>query len=60
MEENLKSCITCFVTLILSILIQEQNKKNNYMGAIIVKWTNDDKGLNHKWAFFEHFDFFIQ
>jgi hypothetical protein len=28
--------------------------------VIIIKWTNYDKRLNHKWAFFEHFDFFIE
>jgi hypothetical protein len=30
------------------------------MGAIIVKQANNDKRLNQKWAFFEHFEFFIK
>ncbi len=30
-----------------------------FLGAIIFKWTNSDKGLKHQWAFFKHFDFFI-
>jgi hypothetical protein len=30
------------------------------LGAIIVKQANSDKGLNRKWVFFEHFDFFME
>ncbi len=31
-----------------------------FLGAIIVKRANSGKRLNHKWAFSEHFDFFIE
>jgi hypothetical protein len=31
MEENLRSCVVCFFTLILSFLIQEQRKERNYI-----------------------------
>jgi hypothetical protein len=31
MEENPRSCIVCFLTLILSFLIQEQRKERNYI-----------------------------
>jgi hypothetical protein len=30
------------------------------VGAIIIKWANIDKGFNHKWALFEHFDIFLE
>jgi hypothetical protein len=29
-------------------------------GAITIKQANSDKGINHKHALFEHFDFFIK
>jgi len=29
-------------------------------GAIIIKWANNDEGLNHKWALFGLFHFFIE
>jgi hypothetical protein len=32
----------------------------NDMGVITIKWVNNDKGFNHKWALCEHFDFFIE
>jgi hypothetical protein len=31
-----------------------------HMSVITIKSANNDKGLNHKWAFCEHFDFFIK
>jgi len=37
-----------------------QKVRTIQMGAIIIKWANNDKGLNHKWALFEHFDLFIE
>ncbi len=31
MEENLRSCVICFFTLILSFIIQKQRKEKNYI-----------------------------
>ncbi len=32
----------------------------NQFGTITIKWTNGGKGPNYKWAFYEHFEFFIK
>jgi hypothetical protein len=38
----------------------KSNKRPNLVGAIIIKWFNNEKRLHHKWAIFEHLDFFIK
>jgi hypothetical protein len=41
--------------------LQTPNTQNTiFVGVVIIKWANKNKGLNHKWALFEHFDFFIK
>lgn len=50
MEENLRSCIVCFLTLILSFLIQEQRKEKNYIVLFNNKITTLKKDVDVNYA----------
>jgi hypothetical protein len=40
--------------------IGEGGRRCHFQVVITIKWTNNGKGLNHKWAICGPFDFFIE
>jgi hypothetical protein len=49
-DGNLRSCIVCFLTLILSFLIQEQRKEKNYIVLFNNKITTLKKDVDVNYA----------